>query len=353
MIKSIHIQNFRCFEDFQLEGFGRVNLIGGMNNSGKTILLEVLFIGLAPTPQLIIFLKETRYSNKNIWEAISRETVWDDLFYKQNKSKGIEIKANLKNNLELKMNINYSEISFQDMASINVAYSHNNVQYAETKISLEHKGEKEPKISEGDFKPELYRSNLMMLKGAYLSTNSSFAKDSRGLVSSYSKLELDNNAKYVLEGFKVIDNTIEEVKIVSLKEPSLYLRRKGESLMHIDLFGDAITKVASVIVFLIQNKNGIVSIDEIENGIHHTNQPKVWELIFKLANRFNVQVFATTHSKEMAEAFNKVALEGGFEEDAKYIEMARHYKTKRIIGTVLETNILKHKLEHNQPFRGE
>lgn len=46
-----------------------------------------------------------------------------------------------------------------------------------------------------------------------------------------------------------------------------------------------------------------------------------------LANKFNVQVFATTHSKEMVQAFNKVALEEGFEEDAKYIEMARNYKT--------------------------
>lgn len=40
MLQNIHIQNFRCFEDFKAEGFERINLIGGKNNSGKTCLLE-------------------------------------------------------------------------------------------------------------------------------------------------------------------------------------------------------------------------------------------------------------------------------------------------------------------------
>ena len=42
MLKYIHIQNFRCFENFRTEGFERVNLIGGKNNSGKTCLLEAI-----------------------------------------------------------------------------------------------------------------------------------------------------------------------------------------------------------------------------------------------------------------------------------------------------------------------
>ena len=36
-IKNIEIKNFKCFEDFQAEGFGRVNLIGGMENFSYAI----------------------------------------------------------------------------------------------------------------------------------------------------------------------------------------------------------------------------------------------------------------------------------------------------------------------------
>ena len=44
MIKDIEISNFRCFEHTKIEGFERVNLIGGKNNSGKTALLETIFL---------------------------------------------------------------------------------------------------------------------------------------------------------------------------------------------------------------------------------------------------------------------------------------------------------------------
>ena len=43
-IKNIEIKNFKCFEDFKAEGFGRVNLIGGKNNVGKTAFMEAVYI---------------------------------------------------------------------------------------------------------------------------------------------------------------------------------------------------------------------------------------------------------------------------------------------------------------------
>ena len=45
-------------------------------------------------------------------------------------------------------------------------------------------------------------------------------------------------------------------------------------------------------------KNGIVFIDEIENGIHHSIMEKIWTGIAEAARRFNTQVVATTHSRE-------------------------------------------------------
>ncbi|EDN65240.1 conserved hypothetical protein [Beggiatoa sp. PS] len=47
-------------------------------------------------------------------------------------------------------------------------------------------------------------------------------------------------------------------------------------------------------------------IDEFENGLHYTVQPKVWELIFQLAKELNIQVFATTHSQDCVESFHAV-----------------------------------------------
>ncbi|MFP4581065.1 MAG: AAA family ATPase, partial [Candidatus Sumerlaeia bacterium] len=43
MISSLHIENYRCFEKFDAQDLGRVNLIVGDNNSGKTSLLEAVY----------------------------------------------------------------------------------------------------------------------------------------------------------------------------------------------------------------------------------------------------------------------------------------------------------------------
>ena len=45
MYKSFRVKNFRCFKDLQINDLGRVNLISGKNNTGKTALLEAM---LAP-----------------------------------------------------------------------------------------------------------------------------------------------------------------------------------------------------------------------------------------------------------------------------------------------------------------
>lgn len=44
MLDSLHIRNFRCFEDLQVPSLGHINLIVGKNNTGKSTLLEAVYV---------------------------------------------------------------------------------------------------------------------------------------------------------------------------------------------------------------------------------------------------------------------------------------------------------------------
>ena len=44
MYKTFRVKNFRCFEDLQINDLGRVNLIAGKNNTGKTALMEAMYL---------------------------------------------------------------------------------------------------------------------------------------------------------------------------------------------------------------------------------------------------------------------------------------------------------------------
>ena len=44
MLRSLKIENFRCFQNFELQQLGRINLLVGKNNSGKTSILEAVHL---------------------------------------------------------------------------------------------------------------------------------------------------------------------------------------------------------------------------------------------------------------------------------------------------------------------
>jgi AAA15 family ATPase/GTPase len=64
--------------------------------------------------------------------------------------------------------------------------------------------------------------------------------------------------------------------------------------------------VLTIILGLVNCDNGYLLLDEFENGLHHTVQEQLWKVIFELAERLNIQVFATTHSNDCIAAFEKV-----------------------------------------------
>jgi uncharacterized protein YjeT (DUF2065 family) len=71
--------------------------------------------------------------------------------------------------------------------------------------------------------------------------------------------------------------------------------------------GDGMNRILGLAVALVNVKEGMLLIDEVENGLHYSVQPDVWKLVFRTARDLNVQVFATTHSWDCIAAFQKAA----------------------------------------------
>src|SRR5437764_10211677 len=83
MIHSIEIRNFRCFKELSIDGCRRFNVIVGDNASGKTALLQAIFLALASSPHVAV-----RYrAQRGLESAFSgglyliEEALWRDLFY--------------------------------------------------------------------------------------------------------------------------------------------------------------------------------------------------------------------------------------------------------------------------------
>jgi len=64
MYKTFRVKNFCCFENLQIKDLGRVNLIAGPNNTGKTALLEAMYLHTRPfSPGELTNLQQARGIN--------------------------------------------------------------------------------------------------------------------------------------------------------------------------------------------------------------------------------------------------------------------------------------------------
>ena len=368
MLKEIEIQNFRCFEQIKISGFERVNLIGGKNNAGKTALLEALFLYSDPDGRSIFALKKLRMESsessassewiESIESIYKRE--WDNLFYSLNKDAVIVIHGKDESNV-----VDQIEIWLDESGNVDNIFSDQNIERLR-ELFLKYKDD----LSVLNLK--LTRDNQETVNSVAIATSSStmgfgsrpnvkeppfipscMKSFERNLTELFDLARLNDKDSEVLKAFQILDYSIESVDSFSIGEPTLYLRRKGEKRLPLSLFGDAINRVAEIILKLVNSEHKILLIDEIENGIHHTSQREFWRVLFRLAVELDTQIFATTHSLEMLQAFADVGLEPNQECSSAYFELAKKPKTDQIIGIRRDLETLNYALEHKKGVRGE
>ncbi len=239
-IKNIEIKNFKCFDNFKAEGFGRVNLIGGKNNVGKTAFMEACYI--SNSKNNLRSVVSTRYSSDILWD------LWK------------EIGKNFINN------------------------------FIDEKIAF---------YKENQIKTNLNSLDVNMI---FKSSNKATKKKYEDFYSLIIKNELEDRLDSYIKEF---DASIEKFRIIN-SQPHC---KKNGNFYNLNEFGDGLGTFIYFIMLLLSGEKSIILIDEIENGIHYTNLDKLWEIILTISKQQNVQVFATTHSKECIESYARVAEE--------------------------------------------
>lgn len=138
------------------------------------------------------------------------------------------------------------------------------------------------------------------------------AEDTGSIGALWDAIALTDLEPEVVRALQLVGEDIVGVSMIGAtargdRRIAIVKRRSHPAPVPLKTLGDGVTRLFGLILSLSAARNGVLLIDEFENGLHHSVQSKVWQTLFELAERFNVQVFATTHSWDSIQSFQFAA----------------------------------------------
>lgn len=377
MLDSLIIKNFRSLAHLEVSKLGRVNLIVGKNNSGKSTVLEALriYAGNAQRPLLESIAQghDERFRARDIEQVDDGSSIpFQDFFtgrsFPADDSTAIEIGAlatpasylSIKHALmeELEEEVDAGEgetirrmrrriLSQQEAADAQTDLHH---------VFVVQRGERTfPSMKLVTNAP---RARSLMYDGMptqpcsviptqFISMDE-LADEWDGIALTDQEAVVKNALRIIAPDFEnlvfvraegIINSAIRQrpartamVKLAGLDRP-----------VPLNSLGDGMLRVLQLALKIFSAKGGFLLIDEFENGLHYSVQEKVWALLFQMAEQLDIQVFATTHSWDCIESFTKVAVDRT-QTDGVLFRMGRSVRTSdngKIIATVFDEDSLK------------
>ena len=337
-ITSLSIERFRSLQQLKVEGLGRVNLVTGRNNTGKSSILEALRI-LASDASPSVLSRILRYREEDIGESDDAVRPVDTESLAQLGSLFTGFPQISETRAPIVLAANGGKASMQLTISLGWFSEQREPDGSRRLVPQQPQLPLESLSPETELMPALVMDSGAAKRILSLDYLKRFSRGRiyRGdlpeeprmpciFVSPYGgertanlgplwdKIALSDREKDVVEALKIIAPDIKAVSMVG-GEGQRQLRtaivRSSGFLRPIPLrsFGDGLNRLFGIVLSLVNAKDGFLLIDEFENGMHHTVQLDVWRGIFRLSKLLNVQVFATSHSWDAVEAFQKAAAE--------------------------------------------
>ncbi len=317
MLKSFAVKNFRCFEKAELSDLKTVNVITGNNASGKSALLEAIHFGLAGVPNDILWLNNLRgigqppitpQNFKNAWEHYFRSFIKDG---KTTLSDNISIRYSDANNNSYSLDVSFR--SGQDMPPTAIS----GVPSAMSMIPL---------IFERKVNGTLTKSILSINEQGVIQQQPTLQPLGPGVFIFTSMLnysEMDNTTWYsqIQTGLDADRNKAEKI-IGFIKQnfpfieglqvlspggvQGMYATMKSGEVRRLQLVSSGIYKIITILLGCASLRNGIILVDEIENGIFYDKYELVWSVLYKFAKESGNQLFITSHCAECLESLAPV-----------------------------------------------
>jgi len=314
MYTKLEISNFRAFSSITVAPLNRINLIAGDNNTGKTGLLEAIYLAHADLDGLRNLPNLFRRQQVNVSSDSRDQTdnFWFWLFHKR------QLENAWKISLE-------GESAEARKATGRLVVGEGNDERPFGKDSDESKPILRIATGSNGFSSEAWyqlQHGLSSYRGGpapsdikitSLSTRLAAPSDDAELVNS---IAVDNEDDELVGYLRLVEPRLRKLKYLKLRDhkfPCVYADigfGPGKTLIPASQLGRGFARLLSLFATSMVERTQILLIDEFENGLQHDALVPIWKALGQLARNRDIQIFATTHSYECIQAAHNAASEG-------------------------------------------
>jgi len=135
----------------------------------------------------------------------------------------------------------------------------------------------------------------------YVSTDSLSVLE---LQMAFNDISLSPREDRVIRALQFLEPRIERIALAPPSFGDSFAIRGGfkvklkdsDKPVPIGSLGEGTWRMLGLAIALSRAANGLLLVDEIDTGFHHTVLTDMWKFLAEAAKEFNIQVFATTHS---------------------------------------------------------
>lgn len=329
-LDSLRIRNYRSLEDVHVARLGRLNLVTGRNNVGKTSLLETVRLWASRTDiyallDIIDARDESLLPDKELKDEQDERQGDNSLLGCLCLFSGYPTIDTVKEPIEIAGNGTALAISIaeRDMKQEDLPGLQREIEglISRTKVLELSIGPTEQSVTlrlpsyYSSFRRHRFREPRMREKQGNipcisLASSTLDSIDSFNAATLWDNIALTDKEEYVLRGLRLIEPQIDRVNFIQggRRGRIPVIRVKGIARpVPLHSLGDGVTRLFEIMLALVNSEGGFLLIDEFENGLHYSIQETACRTVLELATSLDVQVFATTHSNDCVEAFEQVS----------------------------------------------
>jgi len=357
VITSLRVKGYRGIKNCELTNLSEVNIFIGRNNSGKSSLLEALYLASAAFHYLeplgrnndkIGFLLNRRCQRGLEWVQ-AKETLW----HGYDTIKPIEIEMKLTRDTELKislLNWHYHPLIELSPDIINqtswaprnlICLTHSSIMHLEPETVLGIGKQFTLDLLDRALKKNSDEVKAFMENFMFIDTSliHEMERTEKTLWNDLLKERLDKLVTQVLrQGY---ETDVEDITYVPYGNIYQLAIKLPKTTIRADDLGDGARYSMIIVMIAALAKNTAILIEEPENHQHPGGLTKSLEMLLTLVKQNNIQVFASTHSVEFMKLIGKIAQEKSIEIANFFLERDKEGNVEPRRITPQDTNVLE------------